>query len=123
MRAERLRPALSFLPGATPAQAAAWAALGRSELAALLSLAGWTLLAGWFGLAFLVIALAGPDRDGGVAMGIGYALFENAPAGEDGPGLEVGPKPHHLALAGGQGHGVAPTQSEVARQIAPHDHR
>jgi ABC-2 type transport system permease protein len=34
---------------AFPWTAAAWAALGRSELAALLALAGWTLLAGWFG--------------------------------------------------------------------------
>ncbi len=34
---------------AWPWTAAAWAASGRSELAALLSLAGWTLLAGWFG--------------------------------------------------------------------------
>src|SRR5260370_1913640 len=36
------------------------------------------LLAGWFGLAFLVIALAGPDRDGGVAMG---AFFNIGPLG------------------------------------------
>src|SRR5271156_4076147 len=35
-------------------------------------------LAGWFGLAFLVIALAGPDRDGGVAMG---AFFNIGPLG------------------------------------------
>ena len=34
---------------ASPWTAAAWAALGRSELPALLSLAGWTLLAAWFG--------------------------------------------------------------------------
>jgi ABC-2 type transport system permease protein len=34
---------------AWPWTAAAWAALGHSELSALLSLAGWTLLAGWFG--------------------------------------------------------------------------
>jgi ABC-2 type transport system permease protein len=34
---------------AWPWTAAARAALGRGELAALLSLAGWTLLAGWFG--------------------------------------------------------------------------
>ena len=34
---------------AWPWTAAAWAALGRSEFSALLSLAGWTLLAGWFG--------------------------------------------------------------------------
>ena len=34
---------------AWPWTAAAWAALGRSELPALLSLAGWTLLAAWFG--------------------------------------------------------------------------
>src|ERR1700731_1279489 len=36
------------------------------------------LLTGWFGLAFLVIALAGPDRDGGVAMG---AFFNIGPLG------------------------------------------
>jgi hypothetical protein len=35
-------------------------------------------LAGWFGLAFLVISLAGPDRDGGIAMG---AFFDIGPAG------------------------------------------
>jgi MFS family permease len=36
------------------------------------------MLAGWFGLAFAVIALAGPDRDGGVAMG---AFFNIGPVG------------------------------------------
>jgi hypothetical protein len=36
------------------------------------------LLAGWFGLAMLVIGLAGPDRDGGIAMG---AFFEIGPIG------------------------------------------
>src|ERR1700733_12951816 len=36
------------------------------------------MLAGWFSLAFLVIALAGPDRDGGVAMG---AFFNIGPLG------------------------------------------
>ncbi|HEY4169397.1 MAG TPA: hypothetical protein VGM96_21590 [Reyranella sp.] len=36
------------------------------------------MLAGWFGLAFLVIALAGPDREGGVAMG---AFFNIGPLG------------------------------------------
>ena len=36
------------------------------------------MLAGWVGLAFLVIALAGPDRDGGVAMG---AFFNTGPLG------------------------------------------
>lgn len=35
-------------------------------------------LAGWFGLAFLVISLAGPGRDGGVAMG---AFFLIGPIG------------------------------------------
>ena len=34
---------------AWPWTAAAWSALGRSELAGVLSLIGWTLLAGWFG--------------------------------------------------------------------------
>jgi len=36
------------------------------------------MLAGWAGLAFLVVALAGPDRDGGVAMG---AFFTIGPLG------------------------------------------
>lgn len=36
------------------------------------------MLAGWFGLAMLVIALAGPDRDGGIAMG---AFFNIGPIG------------------------------------------
>lgn len=36
------------------------------------------LLAGWFGLAMLVIALAGPGRDGGIAMG---AFFNVGPFG------------------------------------------
>jgi len=36
------------------------------------------MLAGWFGLALLVIALAGPDRDGGIAMG---AFFNIGPLG------------------------------------------
>src|SRR5579864_9277339 len=36
------------------------------------------LLAGWFGLAYLVVALAGPDRDGGIAMG---AFFNIGPLG------------------------------------------
>lgn len=36
------------------------------------------MLAGWSGLAFLVIALAGPDRDGGIAMG---AFFNIGPIG------------------------------------------
>lgn len=36
------------------------------------------MLGGWFGLAFLVISLAGPDRDGGIAMG---AFFQIGPLG------------------------------------------
>ena len=36
------------------------------------------LLAGWFGLAALVIGVAGPDRDGGLAMG---AFFNIGPIG------------------------------------------
>ena len=36
------------------------------------------MLAGWFGLAWLVVALAGPDRDGGIAMG---AFFDIGPLG------------------------------------------
>ena len=35
-------------------------------------------LAGWAGLAFLVVSLAGPDRDGGIAMG---AFFNIGPVG------------------------------------------
>ena len=35
-------------------------------------------LAGWAGLAFLVISVAGPDRDGGIAMG---AFFNIGPIG------------------------------------------
>jgi hypothetical protein len=35
-------------------------------------------LAGWFGLAMLVVSLAGPDRDGGIAMG---AFFNIGPFG------------------------------------------
>ncbi|MBS0246779.1 MAG: hypothetical protein JSR61_09170 [Proteobacteria bacterium] len=35
-------------------------------------------LAGWFGLAMLVIGLSGPDRDGGIAMG---AFFNIGPLG------------------------------------------
>jgi hypothetical protein len=48
----------------------------RAALGFLSGLVG--MLAGWFGLAFLVIALAGPDRDGGVAMG---AFFNIGPFG------------------------------------------
>jgi len=44
------------------------------------------MLAGWFGLAFLVIGLAGPDRDGGVAMG---AFFNIGPLGAFGVWLFV----------------------------------
>ena len=36
------------------------------------------LIAGWAGLAFLVVALGGPDRDGGLAMG---AVFNIGPIG------------------------------------------
>jgi MFS family permease len=36
------------------------------------------MLAGWFGLAILVATLAGPDRDGGTAMG---AFFQIGPIG------------------------------------------
>jgi hypothetical protein len=36
------------------------------------------MLAGWFGLAFLIVSLAGPDRDGGIAMG---AFFNIGPVG------------------------------------------
>jgi hypothetical protein len=36
------------------------------------------MLAGWIGLAFLVVTLAGPDRDGGIAMG---AFFNIGPIG------------------------------------------
>ncbi|MCX6629105.1 MAG: hypothetical protein NTW28_15920 [Candidatus Solibacter sp.] len=57
-----------------PSTAAAWASLGRSELAALLSLAGWTLLAGWFGrsqfernLRFDAVAAQATPRTNGVS--------------------------------------------------------
>ncbi len=36
------------------------------------------MLAGWFGLAFLIVALSGPGRDGGTAMG---AFFNIGPVG------------------------------------------
>lgn len=36
------------------------------------------LFAGWFGLAMAVIGLAGPDRDGGIAMA---AFFQIGPIG------------------------------------------
>ncbi len=36
------------------------------------------MLAGWFGLAFLLISVLGPDRDGGTAMG---AFFNIGPIG------------------------------------------
>jgi hypothetical protein len=36
------------------------------------------MLAGWFALAMLVVSLAGPDRDGGIAMG---AFFQIGPIG------------------------------------------
>jgi MFS family permease len=36
------------------------------------------MLAGWFGLAFLLISILGPDRDGGTAMG---AFFNIGPIG------------------------------------------
>src|SRR5664279_5917202 len=57
---------------AWPWTAAAWGALGHGELAALLSLGGWTLLAGWFGRAQFernlrfdaVAALATPQTNG-----------------------------------------------------------
>jgi hypothetical protein len=48
----------------------------RIILALLSGLLG--LLAGWFGLAFLIIAVVGPDREGGVAMG---AFFDIGPIG------------------------------------------
>jgi hypothetical protein len=48
----------------------------RFILAILSGLIG--MLAGWFGLAFLLIGLFGPDRDGGLAMG---AFFNFGPIG------------------------------------------
>ena len=36
------------------------------------------MLAGWFGLALAIIAVSGPDRDGGIAMG---AFFGIGPIG------------------------------------------
>ncbi len=59
---------------AWPWTAAAWAALGQSEFAALLSLAAWTLLAGWFGrtqfernLRFDAVAAVATPRTNGVS--------------------------------------------------------
>jgi ABC-2 type transport system permease protein len=73
---------------AWPWTAAAWAALGRSELAALLSLAGWTLLAGWFGrtqfernLRFdAVAAQATPRTNGGSPVQAAAEAFYRFPA-------------------------------------------
>jgi ABC-2 type transport system permease protein len=73
---------------AWPWTAAAWAALGHSELAALLSLAGWTLLAGWFGrtqfersLRFdAVAAQATPRTDGVSPMRAAAEAFYRFPA-------------------------------------------
>ncbi len=48
----------------------------RIILGSLAGLLG--MLAGWFGLAFLIVALSGPDRDGGTAMG---AFFNIGPVG------------------------------------------
>jgi ABC-2 type transport system permease protein len=59
---------------AWPWTAAAWAALGQSGVAALLSLAAWTLLAGWFGrtqfernLRFDAVAALATPRTNGVS--------------------------------------------------------
>jgi len=73
---------------AWPWTAAAWAALGQSELAALLSLATWTLLAGWFGrtqfersLRFdAVAAQATPQTNGVTAIQEAAEAFYRFPA-------------------------------------------
>jgi ABC-2 type transport system permease protein len=73
---------------AWPWTAAAWAALGHSELASLLSLAGWTLLAGWFGrtqfernLRFdSVAALATPRTNGTSPLQAAAEAFYRFPA-------------------------------------------
>jgi ABC-2 type transport system permease protein len=73
---------------AWPWTAAAWAALGRSALAALLSLAAWTLLAGWFGRAQFernlrfdaVAAQATPRTNSGSPMLAAAEAFYRFPA-------------------------------------------
>jgi ABC-2 type transport system permease protein len=73
---------------AWPWTAAAWAALGQSELAALLSLAIWTLLAGWFGrtqfeknLRFdAVAAQATPQTNGVSPLQAAAEVFYRFPA-------------------------------------------
>ena len=73
---------------AWPWTAAAWAALGRSEFPALLSLAGWTLLAAWFGrtqfernLRFdAVAAQATPQTNGVSTMQAAAEAFYRFPA-------------------------------------------
>jgi hypothetical protein len=90
------------------------------------------MLAGWFGLAFLVIALAGPDRDGGVAMG---AFFNIGPLGAligFGAGVwlfvKFGLVAHGTLLAtapsaepanaSSPGAGVAPATARISRPFA-----
>jgi ABC-2 type transport system permease protein len=73
---------------AWPWTAAAWAALGHSELASLLSLAGWIVLAGWFGrtqfernLRFdAVAALATPQTSGASPVQAAAEAFYRFPA-------------------------------------------
>jgi ABC-2 type transport system permease protein len=73
---------------AWPWTAAAWAALGHGELAALLSLGGWTLLAGWFGRAQFernlrfdaVAALATPQTNGASPVQAAAEAFYRFPA-------------------------------------------
>jgi hypothetical protein len=90
------------------------------------------MLAGWFGLAFLVIALAGPDRDGGVAMG---AFFNIGPLGALvgfgigvwlfvkfgllAPGAAVATAPSsESASASSPGAAVAPATVRISRPFA-----
>lgn len=77
------------------------------------------MLAGWFGLALAIIAVSGPDRDGGIAMG---AFFGIGPIGAV-VGFVVGLIAfRRLGLVrtavpdeGGQS---APTPSEISRPYA-----
>ena len=90
------------------------------------------MLAGWFGLAFLVIALAGPDRDGGVAMGaffnigplgaligfgVGVWLFVKLGLVTQGPAPAIAP-PSEPVSASPAAVAVAPATSRIARPFA-----
>jgi hypothetical protein len=90
------------------------------------------MLAGWFGLASLVIALAGPDRDGGVAMGaffnigplgafVGFAvgvwLFVKFGLVAQGAPLAAAPS-SEPARASSPGAAIAPATARISRPFA-----